>query len=86
MIQRQVKLTRPVRDCACGKQPKLIESRGNPGAVALRTATKPCVVHYHLECAICGLTTERTKRPVGAERAWNAEQLHSLIPHRAVAA
>jgi hypothetical protein len=88
MIQRQIRLPRPVRDCSCGKQPRLIETRGNPGGCLLLAYRRACPpqLHFHLECAACGLTTDRMKRPVGAERAWNAEQLHSLVPQRAAAA
>lgn len=88
MIQRELKHRAQVRDCSCGKPPRLIETRGNPGGCLLLAGAKALApqLHVHFECAACGLTTERHKRQVSAERAWNSAQLKSLIPARAVAA
>ncbi len=82
MIQAEVKLSAPgavVTSCACGRLPRLIETRGNPNTERLATLR---TVAYHFECAPCALTTPRADTQAAALALWNDGATHPITATR----
>lgn len=78
MIQREVQLHADLRTCACGRPPRLIESRGHRDAGPNLVINGAPSLHFHLECALCGITTPRQSSPELAIADWNAAALQPL--------
>lgn len=79
MIQREIKPGSGTRPCACGRLPRLIETRGNPAPDQL--ASSPAVA-YHFECPPCGIATARDREQLVAQAQWNLGATHPITATR----
>ena len=82
MIQRELKAGAGTRPCTCGRQPRLIETRGNP--IPGQLAKEPTTV-YHLECPPCLIATARDASQLAAQAQWNLGGTHPIAAPRLTA-